>query len=146
MEYESMTVAELKELLREANLPVSGKKSDLIIRLNESNDSSQEVEEIENIDKELPNETKENITLNKSIINDLAEDVPEDKTSNNILHNDTIQEIESIISEKRLTEKKYLINANRAQRALDTLSTKASEVTKEIELYENKLRECQQTN
>lgn len=106
----------------------------------------QEVEEIENIDKELPNETKENITLNKSIINDLAEDVPEDKTSNNILHNDTIQEIESIISEKRLTEKKYLINANRAQRALDTLSTKASEVTKEIELYENKLRECQQTN
>ena len=45
MEYESMTVAELKELLREANLPVSGKKSDLIIRLNESNDSSQEVEE-----------------------------------------------------------------------------------------------------
>lgn len=47
MEYESMTVAELKELLREANLPVSGKKSDLIIRLNESNDSSQEVEEIE---------------------------------------------------------------------------------------------------
>ena len=50
MEYESMTVAELKELLREANLPVSGKKSDLIIRLNESNDSSQEVEEIEEVE------------------------------------------------------------------------------------------------
>ena len=113
--------------------------------LDKDNDK-QEDEEIENIDKELPNETKENITLNKSIINDLAEEVPEDKTSNNILHKDTIQEIESIISEKRLTEKKYLINANRAQRALDTLSTKASEVTKEIQLYENKLRECQQTN
>jgi large subunit ribosomal protein L32e len=51
MEYESMTVAELKELLREANLPVSGKKSDLIIRLNESNDSSQEVEEIEEVEE-----------------------------------------------------------------------------------------------
>ena len=50
MEYESMTVAELKELLREANLPVSGKKSDLIIRLNESNDS-QEVEEIEEVEE-----------------------------------------------------------------------------------------------
>ena len=51
MEYESMTVAELKELLREANLPVSGKKSDLIIRLNESNDSSQEIEEVEEVEE-----------------------------------------------------------------------------------------------
>ena len=46
MGYEKMTVAELKELLREANLPVSGKKSDLISRLNESIDSSEEVEEV----------------------------------------------------------------------------------------------------
>jgi large subunit ribosomal protein L32e len=45
MEYEKMTVAELKELLREANLPVSGKKSDLILRLNESSNSSEEVVE-----------------------------------------------------------------------------------------------------
>lgn len=112
----------------------------------DKDNDKQEHEEIENIAKELPNETKENITLNKSIINDLAEEGPEQNMSNNILHNDTIHEIESIISEKRVTEKKYLINANRAQRALDTLSTKASEVTKEIELYENKLRECQQTN
>jgi hypothetical protein len=35
MAYENMTVAELKELLREAGLPVSGKKSDLIERLSE---------------------------------------------------------------------------------------------------------------
>jgi large subunit ribosomal protein L32e len=45
MGYEKMTVAELKELLREANLPVSGKKSDLILRLNESSNSSEEVVE-----------------------------------------------------------------------------------------------------
>ena len=32
-DYESMTVAQLKELLKEAGLPVSGKKSDLIARL-----------------------------------------------------------------------------------------------------------------
>lgn len=106
----------------------------------------QEDEEIKSIDKDLVNQTEENITLNKSMINDLANEVAEQNTTNNILHNDTIQEIESIISEKRLTEKKYLMNANRAQRALDTLSTKANEVTKEIELYENKLRECQQIN
>ena len=33
--YESMTVAELKELLKEAGKPVSGKKADLISRLQE---------------------------------------------------------------------------------------------------------------
>ena len=32
-DYESMTVAELKELLRAAGKPVSGKKADLIARL-----------------------------------------------------------------------------------------------------------------
>ena len=32
-EYESMTVAQLKELLKEQGLPVSGKKADLIERL-----------------------------------------------------------------------------------------------------------------
>ena len=50
-EYENMTVAELKELLREASLPVSGKKSELIARLVESNDSSEEVvEEVEEVE------------------------------------------------------------------------------------------------
>ena len=52
MGYEKMTVAELKELLREANLPVSGKKSDLILRLNESSNSSEEVVE-EEVDEEV---------------------------------------------------------------------------------------------
>ena len=36
MEYENMTVAQLKELLREANLPVSGNKSALIDRLSQN--------------------------------------------------------------------------------------------------------------
>ena len=35
VDYNSMTVAELKELLKEAGKPVSGKKADLIARLNE---------------------------------------------------------------------------------------------------------------
>ena len=35
-DYESMTVAQLKELLKEADLPVSGKKADLIARLAEN--------------------------------------------------------------------------------------------------------------
>ena len=35
VDYGSMTVAELKELLKAAGKPVSGKKADLIARLNE---------------------------------------------------------------------------------------------------------------
>ena len=35
IDYETMTVSELKELLKEAGKPVSGKKADLISRLQE---------------------------------------------------------------------------------------------------------------
>jgi len=45
MEYEDMTVAQLKELLREANLPVSGNKSVLIERLNENTPNDSPIEE-----------------------------------------------------------------------------------------------------
>jgi len=45
MEYENMTVAELKDLLRAAGLPVSGKKAELIARLQESSDIPESVEE-----------------------------------------------------------------------------------------------------
>ena len=44
-DYENMTVAELKELLKEAGLPVSGKKADLISRLQEGADEPAPVEE-----------------------------------------------------------------------------------------------------
>jgi len=44
-DYESMTVAQLKELLKEQDLPVSGKKSDLIARLQEAGDDVDEVME-----------------------------------------------------------------------------------------------------
>jgi large subunit ribosomal protein L32e len=45
-DYETMTVAQLKELLKEAGLPVSGKKADLVARLIESSDA----EEVETSD------------------------------------------------------------------------------------------------
>ena len=44
-DYEDMTVAQLKELLKEAGLPVSGKKADLIARLEEGSDEPVLVEE-----------------------------------------------------------------------------------------------------
>ena len=46
-EYAGLKVAELKELLKEAGLPVSGKKADLISRLEDAS------EDIEEIDEEL---------------------------------------------------------------------------------------------
>ena len=47
MDYNSMTVAELKDLLRDAGLPVSGKKADLIARLQEAADAPEESEQVE---------------------------------------------------------------------------------------------------
>ena len=44
-DYESMTVAQLKELLKEAGLPVSGKQSDLIARLYEAAGETEEMVE-----------------------------------------------------------------------------------------------------
>ena len=50
-EYDNMTVAELKELLKDAGLPVSGKKADLIARLEEAAGHDDNVEE-EIVDEE----------------------------------------------------------------------------------------------
>ena len=52
MDYDSMTVAELKDLLRDAGLPVSGKKADLIARLQEAADVPEESEEVEEMVEE----------------------------------------------------------------------------------------------
>ena len=45
-DYESMTVAQLKELLKEQGLPVSGKKSDLIARLQEAAGGDEEIDDV----------------------------------------------------------------------------------------------------
>ena len=50
-DYEVMPVAQLKELLKEAGLPVSGKKADLIARLQEGADEPAPVEE-ESVEEE----------------------------------------------------------------------------------------------
>ena len=46
-DYESMTVAQLKELLKEEGLPVSGKKSDLVARLQDAAGQAEDVVEDE---------------------------------------------------------------------------------------------------
>ncbi|MEC9120604.1 MAG: 50S ribosomal protein L32e [Candidatus Thermoplasmatota archaeon] len=52
MDYDSMTVAELKDLLRDAGLPVSGKKADLIARLQEAAGAPEESEEVDKMVEE----------------------------------------------------------------------------------------------
>ncbi len=52
MDYNSMTVAELKDLLRDAGLPVSGKKADLIARLQEAADAPEGSEQVEEMVEE----------------------------------------------------------------------------------------------
>jgi large subunit ribosomal protein L32e len=66
--YEDMTVAELKALLKEAGLKVSGKKSELIERLAEAPEESEVVEEAT---EEVSDEVVENT-------DDSAEDAEED--------------------------------------------------------------------
>ena len=44
-DYQKMTVAELKELLKAADLPLSGKKADLIARLEEDDEHDDDIEE-----------------------------------------------------------------------------------------------------
>tara|TARA_B100000029_G_scaffold194226_2_gene192259 strand:+ start:3710 stop:4396 length:687 start_codon:yes stop_codon:yes gene_type:complete len=62
MDYESMTVAELKDLLRAAELPVSGKKAELIARLQEAGDAPAAVEEAEaELDEEMDEVESEDI-------------------------------------------------------------------------------------
>lgn len=65
--YEDMTVAELKALLKEAGLRVSGKKSELIERLTEAQDAPEESEVAEQAVEEVVEATDES-----------AEDVEED--------------------------------------------------------------------
>jgi|TARA_B110000467_G_scaffold109038_1_gene99376 large subunit ribosomal protein L5 len=66
----NMTVSELKELLREAGLPVSGKKSDLIERLNVSNNLPQaEIKEV----------SVEEVSVEEVSVEEVA--VEEEKTS-----------------------------------------------------------------
>ena len=61
-DYESLTVADLKDVLRERSLPVSGKKAELIVRLEEydsSEDAEGPVEEIEEVEQDFEDDVFE---------------------------------------------------------------------------------------
>ncbi len=58
-DYEKMTVAQLKELLKEAGLPVSGKKADLIARLQDNSEESVTEESTEELSEDFEDEFDE---------------------------------------------------------------------------------------
>ena len=62
-DYEKMTVAQLKELLKESGLPVSGKKADLIARLQEGADEPAPVEEESSQEETVEEEAMEEETV-----------------------------------------------------------------------------------
>lgn len=121
----------------------------------------------ENTDK-LTEENIENVQDNKSIshsikmndevINDLAdtdsirvntvydrENRDDDKSKSSNIENSkidtkTLLEIETIINDKRIEAKKYLLNAERAKKASQALSDKAALVSREVTNFEEKLR------
>ena len=72
------------------------------------------------------------------------------ETSSNSLENEkyidtkTLIEIESIINDKRIEAKKYLLNAERANKASASLREKANRVNLEVKNYEDKLRNLSQ--
>ncbi len=74
MEYDNMTVAQLKDLLRENNLPVSGKKSELIDRLSEIESVPDAVEKVsttpEIVDDEIINDDDSGDSSDESTEND----------------------------------------------------------------------------
>ena len=75
-DYEGMTVAELKVLLREQGLPVSGKKSELIERLSTDQDvESPEPEEVEVSEAE---ETVEETADEDDFVDDSDDDWDDD--------------------------------------------------------------------
>jgi large subunit ribosomal protein L32e len=78
MEYDNMTVAQLKDLLRENDLPVSGKKSDLINRLSEIDTDSNENPISDEIANEDGNETSTDTVTPDSDIDEENDDKSEE--------------------------------------------------------------------
>ena len=79
------------------------------------------------MDKENRLENK----INNEIINDLA-DIKNSTES--------LKELETLITSKKLEQKKYLINAERAKKAFDNLSNKAKDTESEISLISDKIK------
>lgn len=81
-DYDKMTVAKLKELLKEAGLPVSGKKADLILRLQEGTETTAPAEE-DSVEE----------SIEESVDEDTTEDTSEDKYDDEDWDDEEVDEV-----------------------------------------------------
>ena len=72
-DYENMKVAELKELLKDAGLPVSGKKADLIARLQEGAETTAPAKE-----ESVEEESVEEVSMDEDSSDESNEEVEEE--------------------------------------------------------------------
>lgn len=77
--------------------------------------------------------------INEEILSDLAENVDKDAYIDRLSQQE-ISEIEVLISEKNREKSKYLINAERAEKASQSLFKKAKETDEEIKSLSSKIR------
>jgi hypothetical protein len=106
---------------------------------------------IETLEKQLNNTSQEknqkvDVTsisnsevINEEILSDLAENVDQDAYIDRLSQQE-ITEIEVLISEKNREKSKYLINAERAEKASQSLFKKAKETDEEIKSLNSKIR------
>ena len=81
-EYEGMTVAELKALLKERGLPVSGKKSELIDRL--SDNQEEEIVETEEIESPAADESSADEDFDDDADEDWDDDWEDDEDEGHV--------------------------------------------------------------
>ena len=111
-------------------------------------------EEIENTQVQTKEKLISSQVINNETINELAQvdttnleekqNITSDDDFNDTISKETINEIESIISQKKIEKQKFLLNAERARRASQNLVDKASKLDIEISDYQNKLNSMSQ--
>jgi hypothetical protein len=104
---------------------------------NENNIENNNVEHKENSDTRSISTSE---VINKEVVLDLAENVEPSKELSSILTKDEINEIESLISIKNREKTKYLINAERAEKASRSLFQKAKDTEEEIKSLNSKIK------
>ena len=98
-------------------------------------------EEEDNFDFNSMIKPVENDKISETEINELANT----DSLENDLNKNTVIELESIISNKKLEKKKYLVNAERAKEAADDLKSEAEKVEEEISHYTDRLKEISES-
>jgi hypothetical protein len=129
-----------KETKTESKLSVANKECGLTSQQSDNKDELQSLDKSPVINSEIVADL-----AGQSNDNDLSENSVSSEAKLLELDTPTLNEIESLISDKRIEVKKYLLNAERAKRASQSLSVKAIAANREVSIYEEKLKNLSQS-